>query len=215
MSRRTILMILFMTILMGLTLSAVFTLQDIGPRSDFVPVWLARFAATYVLVLPTVILVSPIAQWASVRVDRALTPVQPVASSPRDIALAAWRANAAGHAGGSFDPWLDSLAEDVRITMPIGPFRGETIGKAGAGRIYAMIASAEPRLVYEEPLRVTDRGDTVVIEFDDHGTIAGMPYRNRIAASFDVRDGKISAYREYFGDIDPATVAMMTATRKT
>ena len=49
MSRRTILMILFMTILMGLILSAVFTLQDIGPRSDFVPVWLARFAATYVL----------------------------------------------------------------------------------------------------------------------------------------------------------------------
>ncbi len=34
------------------------------------------------------------------------------------------------------------------------------------------------------------------------GTILDMPYFNRIAASFDINDGKVYGYREYFGDID-------------
>jgi len=215
MTRRTLLMILFMTIMMGLILSAIFTWQEAGFTGGFVAAWLGRFLSTYAIVLPTVLVVSPIAQWAAGRLDQALTPTSRASSSPRDIALAAWRANAAGHAGRDFKPWLDALADEVRITMPLGPFRGETVGKVGATAIYAAIASAQPRLVYEEPLRVTDHDDTVVIEFDDHGTIAGMPYRNRIAGSFDIRNGKVAAYREYFGDIDPAVVAMMNASTQT
>jgi ketosteroid isomerase-like protein len=96
--------------------------------------------------------------------------------------------------------------------MPLGPFRGENNGIETARRIYDQIAQATPRLIYEPPLRVTQTNDTVVIEFADHGTIASMPYRNIIAASFDIKDGKVAAYREYFGDIDPAAVAMMTAS---
>lgn len=212
--RRTLLMILFMTIMMGLILSAIFTWQDGGFREGFVAAWLERFISTYAIVLPTVLVVSPIAQWAAGRFDQALSPKAPNGATPREIALAAWRANAAGHAGEDFAPWLDALADDVRITMPLGPFRGETIGKSGAAKIYAAIASAEPRLIYEKPLRVTEHGDTVVIEFDDHGAIARMAYRNRIAASFDIRNGKVAAYREYFGDIDPAIVAMMNGAAR-
>ena len=209
-SRMQLFMILIMTVLMGLILSAVFTLQAVGFRPDFLAQWLGRFLSTYAIVLPTVLVVAPIAQWAARRLDAILAKAsaeRPAAA--RDIALAAWRANAAGHAGEDFAPWLDALTDDVRITMPLGPFRGETVGKKGASAIYAAIAGAQPRLTYEEPLRITERGDTVVIEFDDHGTIAGMTYRNRIAGSFDIRDGKIAAYREYFGDIDPAIVVLM------
>ena len=212
MSRLSLLTILFMTVMMGLVLSAIFTWQDIGLRADFLAVWLTRFIATYVIVLPTVLVVAPVAQAFARAADKALAGSGGKSGTPREIALAAWRANAVGHAGGDFTPWLNALADDVRITMPLGPFRGETVGKQGAQAIYAAIASASPRLVYEEPLRVTEHGDTVVIEFDDHGTIAGMAYRNRIAGSFDIRDGKIAAYREYFGDIDPDVVAMMNGS---
>ena len=135
-------------------------------------------------------------------------------ATPVEVAREAWRRNAHGHGAGDFGPWYEMLADDVVITMPLGPYRGENNGIATARAIYEAIAAAQPRLVYEEPLRVSEAGSTVVIEFDDHGTIAGIPYRNRIAASFDVRAGKVAAYREYFGDIDPAVVALMTgATR--
>jgi ketosteroid isomerase-like protein len=209
-TRQTLFMILSMTIMMGVILSGVFTWQAMGFGAVFIGVWASRFVSTYVIVLPTVLVVSPIAQRFARWLDGVLSP--PPRLSPREVVLAAWRDNAAGHGGDDFAPWLAALADDVRISMPLGPFRGETVGKEGAARIYGAIAAAEPRLVYEEPLRVTENGNSVVIEFDDHGTISGMPYRNRIAASFDVRDGKISAYREYFGDIDPAVVAMMTAS---
>ncbi|MBY0507638.1 MAG: DUF2798 domain-containing protein [Bryobacteraceae bacterium] len=206
-TRQALFMILTMTFLMGVIMSAIFTWQAKGFGPDFANVWASRFLSTYVIVLPTVLLVSPVAQYIARKLDGLLRP-----PSPREIVLAAWHASGAGHGGGDFAPWLDSLSDDVRITMPLGPFRGETVGKDGAARIYGTIATAEPRLVYEQPLRITEGGNSVVIEFDDHGSIGGMPYKNRIAASFDVQDGKIAAYREYFGDIDPAMVALLSAS---
>jgi ketosteroid isomerase-like protein len=207
MSRQSLLMILLMTLLMGLVLSAVFTLQDGTRGAPFLAAWLARFAATYIIVLPTVLVVAPAAQYLSGSLERALSRKP----APEAVALAAWRANAAGHAGKGFGPWLSALAEDVSVSMPVGAFRGETRGKAAVSDLYKAIEAAEPRLVYEEPLRVTASGTCVVIEFSDHGTIAGIPYRNRIAASFDIEDGKVLSYREYFGDIDPEIVRLMSA----
>jgi pimeloyl-ACP methyl ester carboxylesterase/ketosteroid isomerase-like protein len=136
-------------------------------------------------------------------------PLFKASPSPREVALEAWRRNGRGHAGESFEPWYAMLHDDIVVWMPTGPFRGETRGIAAVRGIYDAIAQAAPRLVYEEPLRVTQSGDTVTIEFDDHGAVAGVAYRNRIAASYDVRGGKIAAYREYFGDIDPAIMRMM------
>lgn len=75
--RRTLLMILFMTIMMGLILSAIFTWQDGGFRPGFVAAWLGRFIATYAIVLPTVVVVSPIAQWAAGWLDQALSAQTP------------------------------------------------------------------------------------------------------------------------------------------
>jgi len=137
------------------------------------------------------------------------TKARDLTSGPEQIAMEAWRRNAHGHATGEFEPWFALLDDDVVITMPLGPFRGSNHGIATARQIYAQISAAKPRLVYEQPLRVSQTGATVVIEFDDHGTIAGFPYRNRIAASFDVGGEKVTAYREYFGDIDPVMVRMM------
>lgn len=208
MTRQNIIMMLVMTLLMGIVLSAVFTWQAIGFAPGFVAQWASRFVQTYPVVVPTVLLIAPIAQRVAARIERTRRSASP-SGSDVSVALAAWRANALGHRGGGFDDWLGRLRDDVSITMPLGPFRGVNRGIDKAREIYALIAGAEPRLKYEEPVRVSSAEGCVVIEFADAGTIAGQRYSNRIAASFDIREGKVAAYREYFGDVDPAVVAMM------
>lgn len=140
-------------------------------------------------------------------------------SSPKDddsadpvtsTALRAWRALAKAHDGGDFGAYLAMLTEDYVFSMPLGEFRGQNVGRERAEACFRVIAASEPHLHYHDPLRVSRQGDTVVIEFEDDGTIFGQPYRNRIASSFDVRGDKICGYREYFGDIDPDWIAKAT-----
>jgi ketosteroid isomerase-like protein len=206
--RQGLIMVIVMTTMMGFVMSAWFTHQLVGFGPEFFGAWAERYFSTYMIVLPTVLVVSPIAQWLAGKINTRLDAASLVKSS-RNTALQAWQYNAEGHRGEGFDKWLAALSENVSITMPLGQFRGENTGIARARQIYDAIAHASPKLIYEKPLRISESDNTVVIEFDDHGTIAGYPYRNRIAASFDIKDGKVAAYREYFGDIDPAVVAMM------
>jgi Protein of unknown function (DUF2798) len=70
MNRDTVIMMILMTIMMGLALSGVFTWQAIGFGPGFVETWLSRFTKTYVIVLPTVLIVSPIARWLTVKIGR-------------------------------------------------------------------------------------------------------------------------------------------------
>jgi uncharacterized membrane-anchored protein YitT (DUF2179 family) len=73
--RDTLIMMVLMTIMMGLSLSCVFTWQAMGFGPEFVGIWLSRFVQTYVIVLPTVLIVSPIARWLTMRIGRKLDGV--------------------------------------------------------------------------------------------------------------------------------------------
>jgi len=126
-------------------------------------------------------------------------------------ALEAFRYLAEGHKAGSFDKYLDMLTDDFEFFVPVGVFRGKNTGKEKARQFYAAITAARADFVFSEPLRITSSGDTVVIEFTDEGTIMGKPYFNRIASSFDIRDGKVAGYREYFGDIDIDALLQMSS----
>lgn len=72
--RQTIVFMLVMTLLMGLVLSAWFTWQAHGFFAGFAAEWAARFVSTYIVVVPTVVLVTPLAQaiagWANRLIDR-------------------------------------------------------------------------------------------------------------------------------------------------
>jgi ketosteroid isomerase-like protein len=117
---------------------------------------------------------------------------------------------AAIHRGGSVEAYLDLLTEDFVFYMPVGPFKGRNVGRERASECYRQIVASRPDITYDEPYRITASGDTVVFEFEDGGTLfGGYPYHNRIAASFDVRGSKISAYREYFGEIDTQLMVSM------
>ena len=118
-----------------------------------------------------------------------------------ETALLAFRYLAEGHKAGSFDNYLSLLTDDYTFYAPAGEFRGMNVGKQRAKQFYDAITAAKADFIFSDPLRVTNNDDTVVIEFTDEGTIMGFPYFNRISASFDIKDGKIYGYREYFGDI--------------
>ena len=72
--------VFFMTLLMGLVLSFVFELQaglhGFDEAGRFVANWLRRFLGTYVIVLPVVVVVNPIAKWLT-----SLVTAKPKASS--------------------------------------------------------------------------------------------------------------------------------------
>lgn len=125
------------------------------------------------------------------------------------IALKAFHALAKGHKAGSFDDYIDMLSDDYTFYAPVGEFRGKNVGKDRAREFYQAITDAQADFVFSEPIRITADSNTVVIEFTDEGTIMGHQYFNRIASSFDIVEGKIIGYREYFGDIDLAALNQM------
>jgi hypothetical protein len=61
-ARHTVIVIFLMTTMMGFVMSAYFTWQATGFTSGFISAWASRYFATYIIVLPTVLVVSPIAQ---------------------------------------------------------------------------------------------------------------------------------------------------------
>jgi hypothetical protein len=73
MPRDRLFLMFFMTLLMGIVLSAVFTWQAQGFANGFVAAWAVRFLSTYIIVLPTVLIVSPLAQWLAVQTDNFFT----------------------------------------------------------------------------------------------------------------------------------------------
>lgn len=123
-------------------------------------------------------------------------------TTPIATARRAWEALAKGHKSGDFSMFLEMLTDDYTFYMPVGEFRGRNVGRECAAELYKQISAAKPELTFAEPLRICIGGNTVVFEFEDAGNLAGAPYRNRIAASFDVRGEQVCGYREYFGELD-------------
>lgn len=127
------------------------------------------------------------------------------------IARRAWEALAEGHRSGDFTRYVAMLSADYSFSIPVGPFRGMHRGLERAQAFFDAVAAANPHLTYREPLRICAAHNTVVIEFDDDGDFGGVTYRNRIVASFDIEDGLVTAYREYFGDVDVHSINLMAA----
>jgi ketosteroid isomerase-like protein len=108
--------------------------------------------------------------------------------------------------GEGHEPLLGLLAEEATYTMPAGQYRGEVTGKAQLAEMYQALRPyyVQSPLYTERVLRVLADEQTVVYEFTNHAVFPGnVPYHNQITFSFDIKDGKVTAYREYIGDISP------------
>lgn len=103
---------------------------------------------------------------------------------------------------GDVETIRDSFADDATWTvlsdLPIaGPWRGRDQIVEGflGGVVGALFESGSH--VFEFPTLIAE-GDTVALEWRVQArTAAGQPYDNRYCGFFDVRDGRITAVREY------------------
>lgn len=101
---------------------------------------------------------------------------------------------------GEWDEFLNMLTDDFTFWFPMGRYHGLNSGKPKAKEFLEYVSqSFAEGLSITSVERVTSSDTTVVFEFLDEGKLQGEPYKNRVAASFDIRGDKICGYREYFG----------------
>lgn len=65
-----------------------------------------------------------------------------------------------------------------------------------------MHTQAGNHLTLTPPHHITSSDTTVMFEVECQGVIEGEPYQGRIAIALDVSGGRISGFREYFGDAE-------------
>lgn len=56
----TLVFVFLMTLFMGLALSLIFTWREIGFANGFIKIWLSRFIRTWIIVIPTVVIILPL-----------------------------------------------------------------------------------------------------------------------------------------------------------
>jgi uncharacterized protein len=116
---------------------------------------------------------------------------------------------------GDITSLLNLVSEDVEWHMPgpsdIIPFAGEFRGREGVGRFFAALGGAEDVEIFE-PREFVAQGDKVVVMGRYRGRIkaTGQVDDIEFVHVFNVRDGRITNYRQY-NDTAP-TVAAYSAS---
>ena len=111
---------------------------------------------------------------------------------------------AQGWESGDFEPYIALLADEMNFWFPTGTHRGKFSGVAGREEMIAKCndhTQAGDRLTLHPPQYVSSDGRSVIFEFDSEGLYGGQPYKGHNAIAFEVEDGKIVGFREYFGDL--------------
>lgn len=117
-----------------------------------------------------------------------------------EVAKKAFSQLSHGLTTGDWNPLLDMLTDDFTFWFPMGQYHGLNHGKERMKEFLQYVSETfDEGITVTSIERITSNETTVVFEFCDEGMMRGEPYKNRVAASFDVRGDKICAYREYFG----------------
>ncbi|MDB9529297.1 nuclear transport factor 2 family protein [Oscillatoria sp. CS-180] len=127
-----------------------------------------------------------------------------MASSITATARQAFDLFAQGWTTGDFEPYIAMLAEEMTFWFPTGTHRGQFSGVAGRQEMIAKCRDhtiAGDRLTLHPPTYTHTNGTSVMFEFEADGLYGGNPYKGHNAIAFEVSDGKIVGFREYFGDL--------------
>jgi ketosteroid isomerase-like protein len=110
---------------------------------------------------------------------------------------------------GETDDFFRRIGEDVRflVPLPFDEWRGE---QRGIARLHELIrferGEMELRIKFTQT-SISASANIAAVEFRVEGTNKGGAYKNHIALFFEITDEKVTAFREYAGDIDPKAVA--------
>ena len=110
---------------------------------------------------------------------------------------------------GDVNALIELMHDDVSFYVPI-PFeewRGEQRGRERLRELIQFERDAMELRVKFTQVSIAAANNIAAVEFQVEGTNKGGAYRNHIAIFFEITGEKVTAFREYAGDIDPQAVA--------
>lgn len=122
----------------------------------------------------------------------------------RKVGTQAWNRFQNAWETGEWQPFLDMLTDDFTFWFPQGEFRGRFSGRKGKERVvaWANFHRKAGNRVRTVPTHVSVGENTIIFENESESIPAGS-YKNWEAVAFEVRGEKISALREYWGNLQP------------
>lgn len=115
------------------------------------------------------------------------------------VAEQAFQAFADSLTNGDWAAFLDCLSDDFTFWFPAGPFKGLNHGKERARDFFGAVSKIFPTGLKLTVQQITSNPTTVIYEVRSEGMMLGQPYDNQAAIAFEIKDGKVCAYREYLG----------------
>ncbi len=119
-------------------------------------------------------------------------------------AFAAWEK---GENSGDYSDFKTLLSPNFAFySHPLQPSRGVYTGKEALSQMNELIKAREkaPNNLKFSNVVVTSGGGTFVFQFDSEGKVGAYDYKGWNAISLTIENDKITGFREYFGDIEPA-----------
>lgn len=119
-------------------------------------------------------------------------------------AFAAWEN---GENSGDYSDFKGLLSPNFAFySHPIQPNRGIFKGKEALSKMNELIKSRgkTPNNLKFSNVVVASGGNTFVFQFDSEGKVGGNDYKGWNAIALTIESGKVTGFREYFGDVEPA-----------
>ena len=119
-------------------------------------------------------------------------------------AFAAWEK---GENSGDYGDFKAMLSPNFAFySHPLRPGRGVYKGKEAFLKTNTLIEEREkaPNNLKFSNILVTSGDNTFVFQFDSEGKVGGHDYKGWNTISLTIENGKITGFREYFGDVEPA-----------
>lgn len=113
----------------------------------------------------------------------------------------------------AIDEFVELISADVRffVPLPFDEWRGEQRGRERLRELIHFERETMELRVELVQTSITTTDNIAAVEFQVEGTNKGGAYRNHIALFFEITGEKVTAFREYAGDIDPRAVAAINS----
>jgi hypothetical protein len=123
-------------------------------------------------------------------------------------ASAAFAAFGVGEKTGDYSGFKALISQSFALySHPVQPMRGVFTGAIALEKMNELIAQRgkTPNALLFSKVKRLCSGDTCIFQFDSEGLVAGrFPYKGYNTIALTVIDGKITGFREYLGDVEPA-----------